>query len=111
MEKKGEVRTAQQFSGFIQILIKSGLSLAIATAINAALQEDEKIVDLIKQDKSPLIFMTQMDSKVDDKICLPLEGTVWDEDDPNRPHIPGSLHPNCRCYWVDAINGRFLGQI
>ena len=54
--------------------------------------------------------MTQQDSKVDDKICLPLEGTVWDRDDPNRPKIPISLHPNCRCFWIDGITQKNLGQ-
>jgi hypothetical protein len=104
------VNKEQRFSGFLQILINAGLSIGVATALISATQEDEKIIDFIIQDKTPLIYMTQMDSKVDDKICLPLEGTVWDKEDPNRPRIPGSLHPNCRCFWVDAISGEDLGQ-
>ena len=54
--------------------------------------------------------MTQRDSKVDDKICLPLEGTVWDIDDPQRPLIPATTHPNCRCFWIDPQTGANLGQ-
>lgn len=99
-----------QFSGFLSILMSVGFSFALATAITSASQEDEKIIEFIKQDKTPLIYMTQEDSKVDDKICLPLEGTVWDKGDPNRPKIPGSLHPNCRCFWLDGITLKNLGQ-
>ena len=100
----------QRFSGFLSILLSVGFSFALATAITSASQEDEKIIEFIKQDKTPLIYMTQEDSKVDDKICLPLEGTVWDRGDPNRPKIPGSLHPNCRCFWLDGITMKNLGQ-
>lgn len=108
--KKNDQENERPFSGFLQILISAGLSVAIATAITQATQEDEKILEFIKLDKTPLIYMTQQDSKVDDKICLPLEGTVWDRGDPNRPHIPGSLHPNCRCFWLDGITLKNLGQ-
>ena len=97
-------------SGFLSILIQAGFAAIIAAAIVSAIQEDEKIIPLIKEDKTPLIFMTQMDSKVDDKICLPLEGTVWDRGDANRPRIPSTTHPNCRCFWIDAITGQNLGQ-
>ena len=100
----------EPFNGFISILISAGFTFALATAINSSLQEDEKIIPLINQDKTPIIYMTQMDSKVDDKICLPLEGTVWDKGDPNRPKIPKDLHPNCRCFYIDAITGQNLGQ-
>lgn len=109
-EKKQENENEQQFSGLMAILINAGLSIALATAVSVATQEDEKILQFIKEDKRPLIYMTQEDSKVDDKICLPLEGTVWDRDDPNRPKIPGSLHPNCRCFWIDGMTQENLGQ-
>ena len=98
------------FSGLLSILLSAGFSAALAIAITEATGEEEKIPEFIKQDKTPLIFMTQMDSKVDDKICLPLEGTVWDEGDPNRPKIPSGTHPNCRCFYIDAITGQNLGQ-
>lgn len=98
----------QPFNGFVSILISAGFTFALATAINTALQEDEKIIPLIQQDKTPVIYMTQMDSKVDDKICMPLEGTVWDKEEPNRPKIP--LHPHCRCFYIDAVTGENLGQ-
>jgi len=100
----------QQFSGLLAILLSAGFSAAIAIAITEATSEEEKIPELLKQDMTPIIFMTQMDSKVDDKICLPLEGTVWDQGDPNRPRIPSTTHPNCRCFYIDAITGRNLGQ-
>lgn len=98
------------FSGLLSILLSAGFTAAIAIAITEATSEDEKIPGLIRQDKNPLIFMTQMDSKVDDKICLPLEGTVWAKNDPNRPRIPPDTHPNCRCFNIDAITGQNLGQ-
>lgn len=100
----------QLFSGLLSILLSAGFSAAIAIAITEATSEEERIPELIKQDKTPLIFMTRMDSKVDDKICLPLEGTVWDEGDPNRPRIPSKTHKNCRCFNIDAITGQNLGQ-
>lgn len=105
-----EKKNKPQFSGLLQILMNVGFSFALASAITSASQEDEKVLDFIKEDKRPLIYMTQQDSKVDDKICLPLEGTVWDRDDPNRPKIPGSLHPHCRCFWLDGITQKNLGQ-
>lgn len=109
-EKKQEKENDQPLSGLFSILIQAGLSVVAAKAVTEATREDEKILEFIKQDKRPLIYMTQEDSKVDDKICLPLEGTVWDRGDPNRPRIPGSLHPNCRCFWIDAITQENLGQ-
>lgn len=109
-KKNKEVEKEQQFSGFLQILITAGFSVGLASAITAATQEDEKIIEFLVEDKTPLIYMTQQDSKVDDKICLPLEGTVWDKGDPARPKIPRSLHPNCRCFWLDAISLKNLGQ-
>lgn len=99
-----------QFSGLLSILLSVGFSSALAIAITEATGEDEKIPLLIKEDKTPVIFMTKMDSKVDDKICLPLEGTVWDKGDKNRPKIPNDTHPNCRCFYIDAITGQDLGQ-
>ena len=109
-KKNKEVKQEKQFSGFLSILISAGFSVGLASAITAATQEDEKIIDFLVEDKTPLIYMTQEDSKVDDKICLPLEGTVWDKGDPARPKIPRSLHPNCRCFWLDAISLKNLGQ-
>ncbi len=109
-KKNKEVKEEQQFSGFLSILITAGFSVGLASAITSATQEDEKIIEFLVQDKTPLIYMTQEDSKVDDKICLPLEGTVWDKGDPARPKIPRSLHPNCRCFWLDAITLKNLGQ-
>lgn len=100
----------QPFSGFINILVQAGFTLALASAISAAVQEDERILELIEDDKTPLIFMTQRDAKVDDKICLPLEGTVWDTGDTNKPQIPATTHPNCRCFWINAVTGRNMGQ-
>lgn len=99
-----------QFSGLLSILLSAGFTSVLAIAITEATGEEEKIPMFLKQNKTPLIFMTQMDSKVDDKICLPLEGTVWDEGDSNRPKIPSGTHPNCRCFYIDAITGQNLGQ-
>ena len=99
-----------RISGVTQILIDAGLTVAIAGVIANAFAEDELIPELTDQGKRPLIFMTQQDSKVDDLICLPLEGTVWDIDDPQRPQIPATTHPNCRCFWIDPVTGANLGQ-
>jgi hypothetical protein len=57
-----------------------------------------------------LIFRTQEDAKVDDKICLPLQNQEFEFDDPLRPVIPDDTHPNCRCYWENADTGENLGQ-
>ncbi len=99
-----------QISGVTQILIDAGLTFTIAATVAQAFKEDEKIPELIDEGKRPLIFMTQQDSKVDDLICLPLEGTVWDINDPQRPQIPATTHPNCRCFWIDPVAGTNLGQ-
>lgn len=110
MSSNQEEPNQQPFSGLLSILLSAGFSSALAIAITEAVGEEEKIPELIFQDKSPVIYMTQQDSKVDDKICLPLEGTVWDKGDPNRPQLPGQTHPNCRCFYIDAITGQNLGQ-
>lgn len=94
-QQSKEKEEQSPFSGLLAILLSAGFSGALAIAITEATNEDEKIPELIEQNQTPLIFMTQMDSKVDDKICLPLEGTVWDEEDPVRPRIPSGTHPNC----------------
>lgn len=99
------------FSGLLSILLSTGFGAALAIAITEATSEEERIPLFIKKEKTPLIFMTQMDSKVDDKICLPLEGTVWGEKDTDRPKIPKDTHPNCRCFYINAETGQNLGQI
>ena len=99
-----------RITGVTQILIDAGFTIAIASAVAQAFSEDDTIPELIGEEKRPLIFMTQRDSKVDDLICLPLEGTVWDIDDPQRPQIPATTHPNCRCFWIDPVSGTSLGQ-
>ena len=106
-EKKDD---QQPFSGFLQILLSAGFSLALATALAQTVQEDERVPEMLENQQRPLIFMTQQDSKVDDLICLPLEGTIWDEADTARPQIPATTHPNCRCYWLDPVTGANLGQ-
>jgi len=97
-------------SGFGNILITAGFSALLATSITTALQEDEKLVSLIEDGKNPVIFMTKQDSKVDDKICLPLEGNVYERSSSARPRIPLDTHPNCRCMYLDGITGKNLGQ-
>lgn len=57
-----------------------------------------------------LIYRTQQDGRVDDLICLPLEGEPFFINDPNRPIIPRGQHPGCRCWWEDAVTGVNLGQ-
>ena len=66
--------------------------------------------DILRNSEIVLIYRTQQDGKVDDIICLPLEGEVFMKNDPNRPIIPRGQHPGCRCYWEDAITGENLGQ-
>ena len=99
-----------RISGVTQVLINAGLPVTIAGIIANAFSENEKIPQMIEEGQRPLIFMTQQDSNVDDLICLPLEGTVWDINDPQRPKIPANTHPNCRCFCIDPANGANLGQ-
>lgn len=96
--------------GFINALILAGFSSVVASGISQVLSDDEEVVRLLLAGKTPILFMTKQDSKVDDKICLPKQGEVWDKDDPRRPRIPLSLHFGCRCTWQDPITGRNLGQ-
>jgi len=97
-------------SAFTNVLIAGGLSAGIAGMVVNALNEDENVVDIISKGKRPVIFMTKRDNKVDDKICLPLEGTVYEIDSPRRVRIPSETHPNCRCWYIDAVTGENLGQ-
>ena len=97
-------------SAFTNALVKGGLSVSIAAMVVNALNEDENVVEIISKGKRPVIYMTQRDNKVDDVICLPLEGTVYEIDSPNRIRIPGETHKNCRCFYIDAVTGENLGQ-
>lgn len=63
-----------------------------------------------EEENTTIIYRTQQDSKVDDKICLPQEGDAYDLFDGTRPIIPDDNHPNCRCFWEDAETGENLGQ-
>ena len=58
-----------------------------------------------------VVFTTQRDNRVDDKICLQLSGIAFTIDDPLRPLIPDDTHPNCRCYYVDQATGEILTDI
>lgn len=100
----------EEKDGFLAALLLAGFTPLLASALITALSDDEKVVNLLRENKRPLIFMTQQDSKVDDLICLPQQGDVWDEADPKRPKIPLDLHENCRCFWQDPITGKNLGQ-
>jgi len=97
-------------SAFTNALIAGGLSVGIAGMVVNALNEDENVVEIIAAGKRPVIFTTKRDNKVDDLICLPLEGTVYAIDSPRRVRIPSETHPNCRCWYIDAITGENLGQ-
>lgn len=111
--EKGEITSSKQpekIDGFVNALILAGFTATIAKGVSQALGDDEEVVRLLMAGQIPLKFMTQQDSKVDDKICLPKQGEVWAKDDPRRPRIPLGLHRNCRCYWQDPITGRNLGQ-
>ncbi len=81
--------------GLVNALILAGFVLPVANAIVQVLGDDEEVVRLIMAGEEPLIFMTQQDSKVDDKICLPKQGETWAKSDPSRPRIPFQLHPHC----------------
>jgi len=97
-------------SAFTNALIAGGLSIVFAKIVVNALNEDDKVMSLVSEFKRPVMFMTQRDNKVDDIICLPLEGTIYAIDDSNRVRIPSGTHPNCRCFYLDAITGENLGQ-
>ena len=58
-----------------------------------------------------VVFTTQRDNRVDDKICLQLSGIAFTIDDPLRPLIPDDTHPNCRCYYTDQATGEILTDI
>jgi hypothetical protein len=98
------------FSRLLSILLSGEFSAALAMAITEAVGEEEKIPKVLKHGNTPSIFMTRMDSKIDDKIYIPLEGTVWDQADSNRPKILATTHPNYRCFWIDAVTGQNMGQ-
>ena len=70
------------------------------------------VFTLLDEEKPPrVVFTTQRDNRVDDRICLQLSGIAFDIDDPFRPVIPIDTHPNCRCYYVDEQSGQVVSNI
>ena len=108
---EGKKPIVETESGMINTLITAGFTAVLATSIVTALGNEDEVQRLVDAGKRPVTFTTKRDSKVDDKICLPLEGAVFDIDDPQRPRIPVQIHKNCRCKYVDAVTGQDLGQI
>ena len=67
---------------------------------------------LLDEEKPPrVVFTTQRDNRVDDKVCLELSGIAFEIDDPLRPVIPDDTHPNCRCYYVAQDTGEIVTNI
>ena len=67
---------------------------------------------LLDEEKPPrVVFTTQRDNRVDDKVCLELSGIAFEIDDPLRPIIPQDTHPNCRCYYVAEDTGEIVTNI
>ena len=67
---------------------------------------------LLDEEKPPrVLFTTQRDNRVDDKVCLELSGIAFEIDDPLRPVIPDDTHPNCRCYYVAEDTGEIVTNI
>ena len=108
---KGNKPIIQSESGMVNVLVSAGFTTGLAISIVTALGNEDEVQRLLDANKRPVIFTTRRDSKVDDKICLPLEGSVYNLNDPSRPRIPINTHPNCRCKYVDAVTGENLGQI
>lgn len=52
--------------------------------------------DLKVKQVEAYVFRTQMDHKVCEAICKPLENRVFYPDE-NKPNIPDDTHPKCRC--------------
>ena len=70
------------------------------------------VFTLLDEEKTPrVVFTTQRDNRVDDKICLELAGIAFDITNPLRPVIPIDTHPNCRCYYVDESTGEIVTDI
>jgi hypothetical protein len=70
------------------------------------------VFTLLDEEKPPkVVFTTQRDNKVDDKVCVELAGIAFEIDDPLRPVIPIDTHPNCRCYYVDQSTGEIVTDI
>ena len=70
------------------------------------------VFTLLDEEKPPrVVFTTQRDNRVDDKICLQLAGIAFDITNPLRPVIPIDTHPNCRCYYVDESTGEIVTDI
>ena len=77
-----------------------------------AIRNAVRAFELIDDEKPfRVVFTTQRDFRVDDKICLPLAGIAFHIDDPLRPIIPDDTHPRCRCYYVDEATGQIVTDI
>lgn len=71
----------------------------------------EALSILDAEKKQRVVFTTQNDNRVDDRICLELSGIAFDIDDPLRPIIPQDTHPRCRCYYTDEETGAIITDI
>ena len=67
---------------------------------------------LLDEEKPPrVVFTTQRDNRVDEKVGLELSGIAFEIDEPLRPEIPDDTHPNCRCYYVAEDTGEIVTNI
>ena len=85
-------------------MMQKSLLKLIRNAVNS--------LQLLDEEKPPrVVFTTQRDNRVDDKVCLELSGIAFEIDDPLRPVIPDDTHPNCRCYYVAEDTGEIVTNI
>jgi hypothetical protein len=75
-------------------------SLVHQKSTERMLMEFPQIAERIKQ-----VFIVVSRGEWPCKICAPLQGNIYEFNDPRKPNPPTSTHPNCRCKMVNYYEG------
>jgi len=73
--------------------------------------DSTRVLEFENPAKRIIEFNTQKDMKVDDSICRPLQGALFDLKDADFIKIPDDTHPNCRCFYKQLSSGRIVNDI
>lgn len=84
--------------------INTLISDAITKAINQATLSELQPLNFQAQEQIQVEFVTRRDEKVC-PICEPLDGNKYNLND-DKPIIPDSTHPNCRCRYLVIQDGQ-----
>jgi hypothetical protein len=97
--KKNPFAIDAAFIGTAAYFVYSAFNNAVISKVNQVLPTilpEEGFTDLnLENFQGKLEFVTRRDDRVDLELCAPLDGVVFDANDPDLPIPP--LHNHCRC--------------